>query len=103
MPAASANDGDVQRLRRAALDGNCDAAYQLGVLCEEGRFGNAGDAITWIRTAADGGNSDAQYHLGFILDSGNGLPQNVEEAAAWYSLQLNRLLHNDVVSLTQVP
>lgn len=57
-------------LRRAALGGDTEAAFQLGLLQAETRSGlppNQVEATAWFRRAAESGHLLAQYRLGRIL------------------------------------
>lgn len=46
---------------------------------------NCGE-LGWYRRAADQGDAEAQYFLGDMYYTGEGVPQNYEEAVKWYRL-----------------
>ncbi len=43
-----------------------------------------GDSLALVRQAAEGGDAQAQYALGVRYAAGAGVPQDFEEASAWY-------------------
>jgi TPR repeat protein len=40
--------------------------------------------IKALRQKAEAGDADAQYRVGFMYSQGNGVPQDYEQAVAWY-------------------
>ena len=43
-------------------------------------------AVVWIQRAAAQGNADGQYNLAYLYETGEGVPQDEDEAYRLYSL-----------------
>ncbi len=79
----------IELLTLAAEQGSAQAQYDLGsmsitkpeILSEEFASG-----VKWLVLAAEQGDMPAQLRLGELYENGNGVPQNVSEAAKWYKL-----------------
>jgi curved DNA-binding protein CbpA len=79
---------ELQRLQKAADQGNAPAQSNLGWMYQNGR-GVAQDdrqAVAWYQKAADQGFADAQVNLGWMYENGRGVTQDYAEAYAWYTL-----------------
>lgn len=88
----------IQFWTAAAQAGHAAAAYNLGVLYEQGwaAGGKAPDlkqAGHWYLQAAQTGDLDAQLAVARLYESGQGLPRSVASARFW----LNRLAASPVV------
>ena len=73
---------------RAALQGNADAQFNLGLMYAAGQGGLAKDsvkAVDLFRKAALQGNADAQNNLGAMYHMGEGIKQDYAEAKKWYA------------------
>lgn len=76
----------VQWLRRAAEDGDADAAFQLGKLYSAGAAGvpaDAARAFAWFSAAGKSGHAGAAYYLGIAWRDGYGVKTDHAEAARW--------------------
>ncbi|MCX7380989.1 MAG: tetratricopeptide repeat protein [Alphaproteobacteria bacterium] len=75
-------------LRRAALQGDIDAAALVGDLYSRGGDlpPNFAEAGMWYRRAAEGGHRAAARALGLMNLNGNGIPKDHEEAARWFRI-----------------
>ncbi len=75
-------------LRRAALQGDIDAAALVGDLYARGGDlpPNFAEAGMWYRRAAEGGHRAAARALGLMHLNGNGIPKDPEEAARWFRI-----------------
>ena len=92
--AASARSGLT--LASAASDGNPVARYQLGMQTLEN--GNPDSAAILLRRAAEQGVPAAQYRYAKLLETGEGVPQDLEAARRWTERAANaghrRAMHN---------
>jgi hypothetical protein len=72
--------------RKAAEQGNADAAFDLAVMYEsaQGVGQDYLEAAHWYHTAAEHGSHIAQLSLGRMYASGRGVPRDQAEAARWY-------------------
>lgn len=73
--------------QRAASQGHIDAHGQLGYFFVTGAGGVEIDvtkALEHMRFAARAGQPMSQFNLGVMYAKGNGVEQNLEEAARWY-------------------
>ena len=73
---------------RAALQGNADAQFNLGLMYAIGKGGLAKDSVKafdFFHKAALQGNADAQNNLGAMYHMGEGTKQNLAEAKKWYA------------------
>lgn len=80
---AGAVGSQVVELRKAARNGDVDAAFRLGELFQTSKQGARADlsqAATWYANAASGGHTLAQRKLAEMHMSGQGVPQSFEEA-----------------------
>ena len=74
--------------RKAALQGDAEGEYHLG-LCYERGLGvpkNEALAFNWFSKAAEGGNASAQYELGDCYRLSKGVGTNLPKAYFWYNL-----------------
>jgi len=72
----------MERLRRAAEQGNAAAQCNLGAVYAEGLGMPQDDAeaAKWFRLSADQGDASAQFNLGNMYRQGRGVPQDQAEA-----------------------
>lgn len=73
--------------RRAALNGDVDAKYNMGVLLDQGLGDmprNPDEAVKWFRSAAKDGHIAAQLNLGNMYSRGEGIEKNERRASQWY-------------------
>jgi uncharacterized protein len=78
----------VTRLTDAAVAGDPDAKFQLGVMYGLG-LGVPQDylqAVKWYRESAREGVAQAQCNLGWMYGTGRGVPQDYLHAYAWYNI-----------------
>ena len=61
-----------------AFKGDVKSQFEIGMLYHQG--GQMKEAARWYRMAAEKGYAEAQSNLGFIYGSGDGLPQDYDEA-----------------------
>ena len=74
-------------LGKAAEAGNAEAMVSFGLsLRYEGDHGrtNPIEAVEWFRKAAQLGNESGMVFLGFAYRDGNGIAEDVENAAKWF-------------------
>jgi len=73
-------------LRRAAIDGDAAAAFEVGSRFADGRgvTQNSAEAARWFGRAADAGIVPAQFRLAGMHEKGIGLPKNLETARRLY-------------------
>lgn len=76
----------IELYKRAAGDGQLEAAYNLGVIYEKGLGITAQyeAAVKWYRYAAKRGFRDAQYNLANMYAKGAGIKANQRIAVEWY-------------------
>ncbi|QOP45693.1 tetratricopeptide repeat protein [Sulfurimonas paralvinellae] len=81
------NYKEAMRLyEKAALQGNTNAQYNLGVMYANGK-GVRQDftkALKWFQIAADHRDASAQYNLGIMYENGRGVRQNKSQAKEFY-------------------
>lgn len=80
------HDPGVDRLMRAAHEGNADAQYQLGMALLEGEHGLPHDASTafhWIHQSAEQGYGRAERQLSEMYQRGIGTRHSSHEAREW--------------------
>ena len=79
-------DAARDAFRKAAEQGDAEAAYQLGVMCHNGEGAEKDDAqaVEWHQKAAEQGHAKAQNALGRMYDKGWGVSRNYSEAFHWY-------------------
>lgn len=81
-------DEQYAALKRLAESGNGEAQYEMGNWHSKG--GPKPDlidlprAVEWWKKAAAQNHAKAQFMLGHAYKNGDGVPQNVNEAKAWY-------------------
>ena len=77
---------DFEGTRRAALRGDAQAQFSLGVMYHEGRVVAQSDAqaARWYRKAAEKGVVDAQYDLGLMYAEGRGVRKSRARALKWF-------------------
>jgi len=68
----------------AALVGNVQARYHLGVLYDRLAPGSVA-ALIWYRRAARAGHSDAQHNLALAYMRGEGVPVDMPQAIYWWT------------------
>jgi len=73
---------------RAAVQGQVEAQFNLGVLYEDGSGVATSHvrAAYWYRLAAYQGHAVAQNNLGILYANGRGVPQDGVTAYAWYDV-----------------
>ena len=74
--------------RDAALKGDAEAQFQLGLMYHQGK-GAAQDyaqAAEWYRKAAEQGLAKAQNNLAVLYAQGQGVPQDYVSAYMWFSV-----------------
>ena len=79
---------DIDKLRKAAEQGDARAQTMLGVMYDNGE-GVAEDdreAVRWYRKAAEQGLAEAQTMLGLMYDKGWGVAEDIVRGHAWISL-----------------
>jgi len=88
MTAYNASDYATaeQQFRTAALRGEAEAQWRLGLMLANGRGMPRDDAaaVLWYRKAAEQDNMQAQYLLAYMYESGRGVAQNDASAVLWY-------------------
>ena len=75
-----------ESLRRAAIDGDPAAQFEIGSRYTQGR-GVAQDlkaAADWYQRAAAQGLAPAQYRLGSLYEKGHGVTRDISMAEMWY-------------------
>jgi TPR repeat protein len=90
--------GDYDKARRelwrpAALEGDAEAAYTLGVMHRDGKgvVQDDAEAMKWLRIAAALGEGRAMLALGRAYERGEGARADRIKAMAWYRLAADRL------------
>lgn len=76
----------LKYLRPLAQQGNAQAQYSLGVMCQNGQ-GVSKDlkqAVSWYRKSAIQGDATAQYNLGYMYNLGSGVGKDEKQAYIWY-------------------
>lgn len=73
-------------LKKAALLGDPDAQYELGIRLALGLGipAEPNQGVKWLNKSAFAGQPDAQYALGFIHDEGVVVGRNLTTAITWY-------------------
>jgi TPR repeat protein len=81
-------EGDlrVEKLRKAAEQGNAETQFNLGLMygLGDGVEQNYTEAAKWLQRAAEQGHAEAQYRLGEIYYYGHSVEQNHAEAVKWF-------------------
>lgn len=81
--ACSTLDDDIETVQRAAVQGDAEAQYSLGLAYknDEGVGRDDAEAARWWLQAAEQGHADAQYRLGLAYRDGEGVDRDHTEAA----------------------
>lgn len=76
----------LEKLRKAAEQGDAGAQWDLGAMYHVGKEvpQDVAEAFNWYRKAAEQGGTFYQLALGIIYENGQGVPKNVAEAVKWY-------------------
>lgn len=79
---------DVDALKQKAEQGNVQAQYTMGMLCEQGKEVSKSytEAAKWFKMAADKGSAQAQLRLAYYYEVGAFTDMNYGEAARYYTL-----------------
>ncbi len=94
-----------ESLRRAALDGDAEAAFIVAARFAEGKVVRQDDAVAahWYRIAAEKGLAPAQFRLGALFERGIGTRSDLTMALKWYERAAGsgnvRAMHNAAVLL----
>ena len=82
----TAEDQELDKIRRAAEQGDATAQINLGWMYSRGRGVPQDDAeaVRWYRRAAEQGEPTAQRNLGWMYKNGRGVPQDDAQAIRWY-------------------
>lgn len=88
MPRKAGEDNKsyIERITKAADQGDAEAQTNLGVCYENGEGIEKNDkkAIEWYQKAANQGYAKAQFYLGLNYEYGIGVEQNKKTAVEWY-------------------
>ena len=84
-----ATEANVQAFRlflRAAVMGNADAQFRLGLCYRDGngRPQDYRESVRWFQMAAEQGEAEAQFSLGNCHRLGHGVTQDYVEAVKWF-------------------
>ena len=82
----------VKWFRKAALQGNVSAQYNLGLMYYKGQ-GVPQDyarALKWCRKAAKQGDASAQYNLGLMYYKGESVTQDYVLGHMWWNIAASR-------------
>ncbi len=71
----------ITLMQQASQAGSPIATFNLGVLAQEGRFGDPGDARTLFERAAREGEPRGHRAAAVLLDEGRGIPRDASRAA----------------------
>jgi len=93
FPSSALGDGEVQRIRHKAEQGDAEAQAELGQIYAWG--GNDVEAFKWLRWAAEQGFVLAQYDLSYMYEWGHGVQKDYVEAHKWYDLAISELSQDD--------
>ena len=76
---------ELRNLRRSADYDDDQAALELGMLYELGRYlpQSCKQAAKWVTKAAENGNAAAEYNLGLRYRDGDGVDANLQQAEKW--------------------
>ncbi|RCK80635.1 MAG: hypothetical protein OZSIB_2948 [Candidatus Ozemobacter sibiricus] len=91
-PARPPAPAEIDRLRRAAQEGDLDSQVRLGLLFRTGQGVESApvEAVQWFSRAAKGGHVEAQYLLGLHLLEGAGVPRDFAKAREWFERAARR-------------
>jgi uncharacterized protein len=78
----------VRLYQEAAINGDADSQYKLGLLylTGNGALQDFAEAAKWLQQAAEQGYGPAQYELGLIYRNGYGLPTDHVQSYVWLNL-----------------
>ncbi|MBN9131874.1 MAG: SEL1-like repeat protein [Nitrosospira multiformis] len=78
----------VRLYQEAAINGDADSQYKLGLLylTGNGALQDFAEAAKWLQLAAEQGYGPAQYELGLIYRNGYGLPADPMQSYVWLNL-----------------
>ncbi|ODT76727.1 MAG: hypothetical protein ABS69_09210 [Nitrosomonadales bacterium SCN 54-20] len=78
----------VRLYQEAAINGDADSQYKLGLLylTGNGALQDFAEAAKWLQLAAEQGYGPAQYELGLIYRNGYGLPTDHVQSYVWLNL-----------------
>jgi len=85
LPATK--DDPLETVKQAALSGNAEAQFKLGVLYHKGHPGvekNKAEAFQWYQKAAEQGYSDAQFTLAKMYFEGDDVEFDSSKAFEWF-------------------
>jgi TPR repeat protein len=90
--ATEANAGAFKLFFQAAIEGNAEAQFSLGVCYRDGNGGpqDYREAAKWFQKAAEQGDAEAQFSLGNCHRLGHGVPQDYVEAVQWFRMAAER-------------
>ena len=74
----------ILSLALGSLGMGWSADFQKGM--EAYNKGDYATALKEWKPLAEGGDTDAQYYLGIMYDEGQGVPQDYQAAAKWYTI-----------------
>ena len=74
----------ILSLALGSLGMGWSADFQKGM--EAYNNGDFATALKEWKPLAEGGDTDAQYNLGIMYDEGQGVPQDYQESAKWYTI-----------------
>jgi TPR repeat protein len=79
-------EGLMHDLMMTAVQGDADAAYQLGFLYDtgDGVPQDEKEALRWYLMGAQKGHSKAQFNLAVMLEEGRGQVTDLRKAFFWY-------------------
>jgi hypothetical protein len=96
---------ELRNLRRAADYDDDQAALELGMLYELGRYfpQSCKQAAKWVTKAAENGNAAAEYNLGLRYRDGDGVDANLQQAEKWLRRAAARKNSNAERALDALP
>src|SRR5208283_1221419 len=96
---------ELRNLRRAADYDDDQAALQLGMLYELGRYfpQSCKLAAKWVTKAAENGNAAAEYNLGLRYRDGDGVDANLQQAEKWLRRAVAHKNSNAELALDALP
>jgi len=83
---STTTDDSLNNLKQAALSGDKEAMFKLGVCYFEGKGveENKAEAFQWFQKAADQNDASAQYNLGVMYSKGYGVEVDMGKAFYWF-------------------
>jgi localization factor PodJL len=92
-------------MRRAALEGDANAVYELATRAADGPTRDHRTALRMFERAAAAGLTPAQFRLGNIYEKGIGVTRDARLAATWYKRAADRgnakAMHNLAVLIAE--